>query len=123
MTGNRLTAATSQSIGGRFFDGPDHMRDWCWEKNHQARDAGWVHWIYVSQDKETGVHSIKARNGADAQDVIDVIRGGYPDFQGWNDERLASEFRILRHIARMGMPESQFHSIRFASPPYLRVAA
>lgn len=115
MTGNRLTLA-ADNTGSRAFHSIEAMRDWCWDRNVQARDAGWLHWVYVSQDKETGAHSIKSRNGSDAGDVIKVVRGWYPDFKGWDDERLASEFRILRHIARYGMPEDKFQSIRFASP-------
>ncbi len=116
MTGNRLTLAADNS-GGRAFQSVDAMRDWCWQRNQQARDAGWAHWLYVSEDKETGAHSIKSRNGSDALDVIKLIRGWYPDFMNWEPERLASEFRILRHIARMGMPEAFYQPIRFASPP------
>jgi len=103
--------------GARPFGSVEDMREWCWDKNLKARDAGWQHWLYVSQDKETQVHSIRSRNGADAADVIAVVRGWYPDFKGWDAERLASEFRILRHMARMGMTEEKFASIRFANPP------
>lgn len=101
----------------RAFHTVDAMRDWCAERNRRAIEAKWSHWLYVSEDKETGTHAIKSRNGSDAADVIKLIYGWYPDFMNWDAERLASEFRILRHIARMGMSEDKFQSIRFASPP------
>ena len=65
MTGNRLTAAASANA----FSSIEEMREWCWDRNVMARDAGWQHWLYVSQDKETQVHSIRSRNGADAADA------------------------------------------------------
>lgn len=110
MTGNRLTAAASTNA----FSSIEEMREWCWDRNVMARDAGSQRWLYVSQDKDTGLHSIKARNGADAADVIAVVRGWYPDFKGWETDRLESEFRILRHMARMGMTEERAATIRFA---------
>ena len=115
MTGNRIKPKAEN--GAQAFASIDDMRKWCWDRNQQARDAGWAQWLYVSKDKETGAHSIKTRTGADAMDVVKVIRGWYPDFMNWDDERLASEFRILRHIARMGMPEGFYQPIRFGSPP------
>ena len=72
MTGNRLTAAASANA----FSSIEEMREWCWDRNVMARDAGSQRWLYVSQDKDTGLHSIKARNGADAADVIAVVRAG-----------------------------------------------
>lgn len=100
--------------GARPFGSVEDMREWCWDKNLKARDAGWNHWLYVSEDKDSETRTIKARTGSDAADVVAVIRGWYPDFKGWDAERLASEFRILRHMARMGMTEEKFASIRFA---------
>ena len=107
----RINAAVSQPSLG--WD-EDEMREWCWERNQRARDAKWQHWLYVSHDKEAGTSSIKSRNGSDAADVIKVIRGGLPDFVNWDAERLVSEFRILRHMARMGMHEAHYATIRFA---------
>lgn len=114
MTGNRLTIAANNDATGYT---PEALRQWCWAKNQQARDANWPFWISVVTDKETGAISTRSRQGSDALDVIKTIRGWYPDFMNWDADRLASEFRILRHIARMGMPEEKFQTIRFASPP------
>ena len=72
MTGNRLTAAASANA----FSSIEEMREWCWDRNVMARDAGSQRWLYVSRDKDTGLHSIKARNGADAADVIAVSLSG-----------------------------------------------
>lgn len=117
MTGNRLTLAASNDTIARRSE--EEMRAWCWEKNVQARDAKWPHWLYVSRDKDTGTLACKARSGSDATDVINVLNGWYPDFKGWDQDRLDSEFRILRHIARMGMPESEWpaRSRRVARAP------
>lgn len=93
----------------------DEMRQWCWDRNQQAMAAGWPHWLYVSQDKETGVNSIKSRNGSDARDIMKTMHGWYPDFMEWPSERLASEFRILRFMVRMGMTEDTFKTIRLAA--------
>lgn len=83
------------------------LREWCWKRNLQAKEGKWPHWIYVSRDKETGTLTCKARTGADAMDVIKVLRGWKPDFRGWDQERLDAEFRILRHMGRMGMPDEE----------------
>lgn len=91
----------------------DELRAWCWEKNQQCRDARFSHWLSVSKDKDTVALSCKSRVGSDALDVIKVLSGWRPDFFGWDKDRLDSEFRILRHIARMGMPESEWEA-RFA---------
>lgn len=115
MTGNRLKAAATAS---RAFHSIDAMRDWCWERNCRARDIGWARWLYVRQDKETGAASIQERTGADAMDVVKVVRGWYPDFMNWPADKLESEFRILRHMARMGMSEEKYQSIRFARLPH-----
>lgn len=94
----------------------DEMREWCWGWNKRAREAGWANWLYVSEDKETNTNAVKVRTGGDALDVIGVINGGYPDFYKWDAERLASEFRILRYMARMGMPESDFARLKLGQP-------
>jgi hypothetical protein len=86
----------------------EDLRAWCWQTNQRCRAAKFAYWIHVSRDKETGVVSTKARNGSDALDVIKVLNGWYPDFINWEQDRLDSEFRILRHVARMGMPESEW---------------
>lgn len=104
------------TTGGASYTA-EALRDWCWAKNQQARDANWPFWISVMTDKDAGTITTRARQGSDALDVIKTIRGWYPDFINWEPDRLASEFRILRHIARMGMPEEKFQTIRFASPP------
>lgn len=97
----------------------ESLRAWCWEKNVKCREAKFPHWLYVSKDKDTGVMVCKARSGADATDIIKVLNGWYPDFVNWDEDRLESEFRILRHIARMGMPESEWpaRSRRVARAP------
>ena len=121
MTGNRLTLATADNAVSRRTE--EELRAWCWEKNLKCRDAKFPHWLYVSKDKDTGALACKSRSGSDALDVINLLNGWYPDFKGWDDDRLESEFRILRHIARMGMPESEWpmRSRRVAQPK--RVAA
>lgn len=91
----------------------DELRSWCWEKNQQCRDVRFSHWLYVNRDKDTGSVTCKSRVGSDALDVIKLLGGWRPDFFGWDKDRLDSEFRILRHIARMGMPESEWEA-RFA---------
>lgn len=91
----------------------EEMREWCWEKNQQCREAKFAHWLSVSKDKESGSFICRARSGADAMDVIDLLNGKRPDYVGWDEERLDNEFRILRHIARMGMPETEWQT-RFA---------
>ncbi|MXO72885.1 hypothetical protein [Alteraurantiacibacter buctensis] len=122
MTGNRLAVVTRQGADGpAFFSGIDHMRVWCAERNRKARTADWPHWLYVSEDKETHALTIKSRKGSDALDVWKVISGWYPDFEGWDAERLASEFRILRHIAKMGLDDEGVRKCRFTNPP--RMAA
>lgn len=108
-------AAEATPTGSGYTE--EQLRDWCWAKNQQARDANWPFWISVTKDKETGAIATRSRQGSDALDVIKTIRGWYPDFQNWDADRLASEFRILRHIARMGMPEEKFQTIRFAYAP------
>ena len=105
MTGNRLTAVTETPTVHRT---EEDMRAWCWAKNQQCREARFPHWLYVSRDKEAGVMICKTRTGSDATDVIKVLNGWYPDFKGWDQDRLDSEFRIIRHIARMGMPEGEW---------------
>lgn len=89
----------------------EFLRAWCWEKNQQAASYNFAHWLHVRKDKDTGALSCKARTGADALDVIKVMSGWYPDFMNWDHERLDSEFRILRHIARMGMPQEEFERL------------
>lgn len=122
MTGNRLAVVTKGGAEGpAFFSSMDDMRYWCAQKNRTARDAGWPHWVYVSEDKDTKALSIKSRTGSDALDVLKVIRGWYPDFEGWDEERLASEFRILRHMAKMGLDDEGVAKCRFANQP--RMAA
>lgn len=95
------------------------LRNWCWEQNKRAKEAGWMHWLYVSKDKETGAMVTKARVGSDAKDVLKVIEGWYPDFINWSADRLDAEFRILRYMARMGMPQVEFDKriSRLAKPP------
>jgi hypothetical protein len=105
------------ALSGPTFSDFDGMREWCWKWNEQTKEARWANWLYVSEDKENNTRVIKVRTGGDAVDVLKLIDGWYPDFYGWEPERLASEFRILRHIARMGMPEDKFQTIRFAYPP------
>lgn len=109
--------------GGRNSE--EFLRNWCWDRNQQAMNAGWLHWLHVSRDKETGALTTKARHGADAKDIWKILDGWYPDFMNWSEERLDSEFRILRHIAKMGMPQEWFD--RQASPrlakPTLRLPA
>ena len=95
----------------------EDLRAWCWSKNEQCRNARFPHWLYVSRDRETNILTCKTRTGADALDVLKVLDGWYHDFKGWDQDRLDSEFRILRHMARMGMTEEKFASIRFANPP------
>ena len=95
------------------------LRNWCWEQNKRAKEAGWLHWLYVSKDKGTGAMVTKARGGSDAKDVLKVIEGWYPDFINWSADRLDAEFRILRMMVRMGMPQAAFESQRpmLAKPP------
>jgi len=114
MTANRLTAAASPTAGSYSEEA---LREWCWDRNCQARNASWPHWLYVSRDKDTGAVSTKARTGSDALDVIKVLNGWKPDFQGWAQDRLDREFRILRHLARMGMPESETHRFKVLAGP------
>lgn len=121
---NLITRRTAEAVttGGKTFS-EEHLRDWCWAKNKQAKEAGWAFWISISKDKETGSVTTKSRQGSDALDVIRLIEGWYPNHLNWDADSLASEFRILRHIARYGMPEEAFQSIRFASPPRQLVPA
>ena len=105
MTGNRLKVPTqAEAIGVRRSE--EEMREWCWSKNQQCRDAGYAHWLYVHRDKATGSLVSKSRAGADALDVIKLLNGIKPEYVGWEEDRLASEERILRYCARMGMPEA-----------------
>ncbi len=107
MDNNIVARKVSETSTG-YRRSEEEMREWCWEKNRTARQAGWPHWLYVSRDRETGTLSCKSRSGSDASDVIKVINGWYPDFINWSEDRLAEEHRILRHIARMGMPEEEW---------------
>jgi hypothetical protein len=77
----------------------------------------WHKWIYVSQDQETDTNAIKERLGADAKDIWKLMDGWYPDYIGWDDERLDREFRILRKMLRMGMPEHEYQKLRLKSLP------
>lgn len=88
----------------------EELRAWCWGWNERCREARWPYWLYVSRDKETGSLSCKSRSGSDALDVINVLNGWKPDFMNWSGDNLDSEFRILRHMARMGMPEDCWES-------------
>ena len=88
----------------------ERLREWCWKKNQDCMNAKFPHWLYVSRDKDTNRAICKARSGSDALDVLKLLDGWYPDFKGWDQDRLDSEFRILRHAARMGMPESEWPS-------------
>ena len=105
---NQITTRVSAEPVTGYRRSEEEMREWCWDKNKTARQVGWPHWLYVSRDKETGTLSCKSRSGSDATDVIKVLNGWYPDFVNWTEERLAEEHRILRHIARMGMPEEEW---------------
>lgn len=107
----KARAVSDPIIGTRRTE--DELRAWCWEKNQQCREARFSHWLYVNRDKETGALTCKSRVGSDALDVIKLMNGWRPDFFNWAADRLESEFRILRHIARMGMPESEWEA-RFA---------
>lgn len=102
----------AEPIGG-YRRTEEELREWCWEKNQQCREAKYAHWLYVNRDKDSGALICRAKSGADALDVIQVLNGWYPDYKGWDAERLESEFRILRHCARMGMPEHEWET-RFA---------
>lgn len=106
---NQITSRVVAESSTSYRRSEEEMREWCWEKNKTARQANWPHWLYVSRDKETGTLSCKSRSGADASDVIKTLNGWYPDFINWSDERLAEENRILKHIARMGMPEAEWN--------------
>lgn len=103
----------------------EFLRNWCWERNKQAMQANWLHWLYVSRDKETGALTTKARVGSDANDILKVLDGWYPDFMNWEPERLDAEFRILRHIAKMGMPQEWFerNQLPRLAKPLLRLPA
>ena len=105
---NQIISRVSSEAANGYLHSEEEMRDWCWQSNKRSRQAGWPHWLYVSRDKETGTLSCKSRSGSDATDVIKVLNGWYPDFINWSEERLAEEHRILRHIARMGMPEEEW---------------
>ena len=94
----------------------EDMRAWCGRHNQTAFDMKFSRWLYVSQDKETGTNSIKVREGADALDVTKLMDGWYPDFMGWEPERLDREFRILRKMLRMGMPEEEYQKLCKAVP-------
>lgn len=109
MANQIISRVGSESASGGWRTEED-LRAWCWEANKKARQANWPHWLYVSRDKETGSLSCNSRSGADATDVIKVLNGWYPDFINWSEERLKDEFRILRHMARMGMPEEEWES-------------
>lgn len=107
----RERAQTQSAFSGGL--GEDELREWCWGWNQRCREAGWAHWLHVSRDKETGSVSCKSRTGSDALDVIKTLNGWSPDFRGWAADRLDSEHRILRHVARMGMPQQEWE-MRFA---------
>ena len=92
----------------------DELRAWCWESNQRAMERKFSRWLSVNRDKDSGALACVSRAGADALDVIKVLSGWRPDFINWDKERLDSEFRLLRHIARMGMPEGEWEA-RFAS--------
>ena len=109
MTDKRLAAQTKAETSG-IQHSEEYLRAWCWGWNERCREARWAYWLYVSRDAETGSLSCKSRSGADALDVINVLNGWKPDFVNWNGEDLLSEFRILRHMARMGMPEDCWQS-------------
>lgn len=118
MTRNRLVVASADVPTGKLSE--ETLREFCWKQNKRAAQAGWLFWIYVSKDKETDTMVTKSREGADALDVIKVLKGWYPDFINWDAERLADEFRILRYMARMGMPQVEFDKriSRLAKPQH-----
>ena len=95
----------------------EFLREWCWGHNQRCIEAGYPHWLYVSKDKETGAMTTKARSGADATDVINVGRGIRPDYHGWSADRLASEYRILSMMLRMGMPAALAENPRLPASP------
>lgn len=115
---NPLSASNSNT-GVSFFRDVAHMREWCWERNRKAKECGALRWMFVSEDKDTHTNSIKTRVGSDARWIIETIQGGYPDFWEWDHDRLASEFRIRRHMAKMGMSEEAATKARFANVPRL----
>lgn len=112
MTGNRLIerVAVAQSALPVTEDG---LRERCWEMNQKMRRIGLDRWYMVSQNNEIPV--IEPRDGAIADRVWQVLNGWYPDYHGWPEAKLASEYRISKHIARMGMPEDQFKQARLAA--------
>jgi hypothetical protein len=103
---NPIARGTDDRSVGRNSE--EFLREWCWDKNQQARQVHWAHWLYVSHDKDTGIVTTRSRTGSDALDVIKVLNGWYPDFMNWDEDRLDSEFRIIRFMARMGMPQSEY---------------
>ena len=94
----------------------EEMRTWCGKHNRTALDLNSSRWLYVSKDQATESNSIKVRTGADALDVTKLLDGWYPDFIGWEPDRLDREFRILRQMLRMGMPEEESKGLRMVTP-------
>lgn len=107
MTNALRNKADSQTnAAGR--NGEEFLREWCWNWNQRCREVKFAKWHYVQRDKDSGSLTCRSKDGADALDVIKILNGWQPDFKGWDQDRLDSEFRILRHVARMGIPETEW---------------
>ena len=101
-----------QSAGSSNAPAPneDWLRAKCWKQNQWARSIGFERWWHVRTIDRDGEKTlvVEGKDGDEAARIRKLFDGWYPDYMNWPADKLESEFRILRHIARMGMPEELF---------------
>ncbi len=105
------------SAGGNRPVNPDNLREECWKHNQWAKRIGFDRWWTLRKIQHDGEETwvIDPRDGDEALRIRALLDGWYPDYVNWPADKLAGEFRILRHVARMGMPQALFEQIKLAA--------
>lgn len=91
---------------------PESLRAWCWDKNQWAKNIDMDRWYFVAT--KDGRNSVESREGLTASTIWKILAGWKPDYAGWPQEKLTSEYRIHRALARQGMPQQAFDQARLA---------
>lgn len=122
----RINDQSTSAFAGRAFADLDDMRAWCEEKNHRAKEVGWVKWLYVEDDKRddgSTSHRVAELDGFYASEVIDLFKTGKPLVpMGWSEINTQKLHRSLRFKLKRGLSLesweewSRRHDRRAASP-------
>lgn len=83
----------------------EQWRDWCWERNQQARAAGWLRWLYVRYVDVGGLKTaqVQSLTGADAKEIWDMMDDKpFVPFR-WPEDRIRKTLRIAEWRLQQGM--------------------